>query len=515
MSKLSQFFGRTGASDVNVNEKIDEKFAPLANAKESGLVHNAETIDDSSFSTIGSRIGEENEGLRTQLIEAGRKIAELDILKETFSNIVEPVGKMLRELEQAKSQNLSLRTLLGETRAAYEKVRAEYYAGERKSNGLESDNERLREDLEVAQQTARGLESNNAELSNNLASKTAHIVNIERQLAAESAQRQAFAEDNRVLGEKNGASDRKIVQLEAETETAREKCILAEEENRSLQKSLDQTVGEVSRLSRRLTESENALAAARARLGQLEANAAELQTERNNLAGQLDEAVERHRTEINTLSTRLDSLQSRATTAEKLLSESRQNLVARSEEVRDFDRKAVEATIVRNSSDKKLRQLEVVYEAQENQIAELTQARSALMERANAVSKTLKAREGALSRAEEKINTLTDRIARLEADIQSNRAAEEKRAEDLNSALNRERMERAVAEGALEASRKDFARLQREMMALNASQRRSTAPLALNPAIAHDPAEGAADTPKGKMSRRQTPASPVEPIIKN
>jgi crescentin len=137
------------------------------------------------------------------------------------------------------------------------------------------------------------------------------------------------------------------------------------------------------------------------------------------------------------------------------------------------------------------------------------------MERSNAVSKTLKAREGALSRAEEKINTLTDRIARLEAEIQSNRAAEEKRVEDLNSALNRERMERAVAEGALEASRKDFARLQREMMALNASQRRSTTPLAVNPAIAHDPAEGGADTPKGKISRRPTQATSGEPIVKN
>ena len=510
MSKLSRLFGRADDS----NDKIDEKFAPLPDSKEVGLVRHAETIDDSSFATIGSRIGEENEGLRTQLIEAGRKIAELDVLKETFGNIVEPVGKMLRELEQAKSQNLSLRNVLGETRATYEKLRAEYYAGERKSNALESDNERLREELEIAQQTARGLESNNAELSNNLASKTTHIVNLERQFAAESAQRQALAEENRVLGEKNSTSDKKNIQLEAETETAREKCILAEEENRSLQKSLDQTVGEVSRLSRRLTESENALATARARLGQLEATAAELQTERNNLAGQLDETVERHRTEINTLSTRLDSLQSRATTAEKLLGESRQNLVARSEEVRDFDRKAVEATIVRNSSDKKLRQLEVAYEAQENQIAELTQARLALMERANAVSKTLKAREGALSRAEEKINTLTDRIARLEAEIQANRAADEKRAEDLNSALNRERMERAVAEGALEASRKDFARLQREMMALNASQRRSN-PVALNPAaIAHELDEGGTESPKGKMSRRQTSAS-GEPIVKN
>ncbi len=511
MSKLTEFLGRSGASGPS------EKFPSLPNGKKAGLVPDPEPIDDASFSAIGTRIGEENEGLRTQLIEAGRKIAELDVLKETFSNIVEPVGKMLRDLEQEKTQNASIRSLLSETRAAYEKLRTEYYASEKKAGALESENERLREELELAQQTARGLESNRAELSNEIATKRTHIVNLERQLAAESAQRQALAEDNRLLSEQTSTGDKKIVQLEAETETAREKFLLAEEEKRSLQKSLDQSVGEVSRLSRRLSESENALGSARAKLQQLDAAVGEIGAERDKLASQLDEANERHRTEINTLSTRLDSLQSRTTTAEKLLAEARQNLVSRTEEVRQFDRKAVEATIARNTADKKLRQLEAQHEAQDQQVADLTQSRATLAERANAVSKTLKTREAALARAEEKIASLNDRIISLETDIQQNRADDDKRIEELNSALNRERMERAVAEGALEASRKDFARLQREMMAANAAQRRgvSSTPVAVNPAAIKDaPAgeEGGAETPKSKTARRQQAS--VEPIVK-
>ena len=51
---------------------------------------------------------------------------------------------------------------------------------------------------------------------------------------------------------------------------------------------------------------------------------------------------------------RLDALQSRAGTAERLLAEARQNLIARTEEVRAFDRKSVEATIARNNAEKRL-----------------------------------------------------------------------------------------------------------------------------------------------------------------
>ena len=50
----------------------------------------------------------------------------------------------------------------------------------------------------------------------------------------------------------------------------REKLLLLENDKRSLQTALDQTLAETSRLSRRLTESENALTAARARLEQMD-----------------------------------------------------------------------------------------------------------------------------------------------------------------------------------------------------------------------------------------------------
>src|SRR5471032_1259294 len=140
-----------------------------------------------------------------------------------------------------------------------------------------------------------------------------------------------------------------------------------------------------------------------------------------------------------------------------------------------------------------------MHEARERQIKDLERARTALAEQNNAATKTLKARETALARAEEKIAALTERNGHLEADVQVSRSNIEKRVEDLNSALQRERMERAMAEGALEGARKDNTRLQDEVASLRSTLRRGV-PLDEAPVA---PADAANDeTPaKGKKTK--------------
>ena len=282
-----------------------------------------------------------------------------------------------------------------------------------------------------------------------------------------------MSESRRGTQEQLDAAEKHIVELEGELAAAREKLVLLEDDRRSLQTAVDHGLNENARLTRRLTESENALTATRAQLGKVEASFAEAYAERGRLGAALDESKEQHQAERNTMTMRLDALSSRAATAERLLTDARQSLLARTEEVRAFDRKSVEATIARNNSEKRLAQIESAHETRERQVKELEQARNALTERNSALTKQLKARETAVTRAEEKIAALTDRNARLEADVQIIRTSIEKRVEDLSSALQRERLERAVIEGALEAARKDNARLQSEVTAMRSALRRS------------------------------------------
>jgi len=218
-------------------------------------------------------------------------------------------------------------------------------------------------------------------------------------------------------------------------------------------------------LSRRLTESENALTAARARLEQLDISLAAAENERATLATARDEANERHQSETRALNLRLEALRSRAATAEKLLSELRQSLVARTEEIRVLERKAVDATIARNGTEKVVERLTAARDVLDVKARELEQSRASLQERCSGLAETLKARETALAHAEQKIKALSDRVAEIEVDAGAYRAKAERRIEELNASLQRERVELAVAQGALETTRRDYARLQRDMLA--------------------------------------------------
>ena len=491
MAKLSDLFGRKGGA-----AEVDKLLARAANGNGNGGNH----ISVENLSDVGSRMGEENEVLRNLLTDTGRKISELDDLKEAFDKLVAPFNSTLRALEQEKSQTMSLSGMLAEARTAYETLREEFYQIEKKATLFEGEAGRLREDLELSREANRALESTRLELTDDINARRAQIAELDRQLAQETTQRRSLSESRRALKEQHDDAEKCIVELEGELAAARESLALLDDEKRSLQIAIDQALNETARLTRRLTESENTLTATRAQLGKVESSFAEAYAERGRLGAALDESKEQHQAERNSLNMRLDGLQSRAATAERLLSEARQNLIARTEEVRAFDRKSVEATIARNNSEKRLVQIEVQHETRERQIKDHEQARIALTERNNALSKAMKMRETALARAEEKIGALTERNGHLEADIQIIRTNIEKRVEDLNSALQRERMERAVVEGALETARKDNSRLQSEVGALRSTLRRG-APL---DDIPIPPAEAANDETPPAARRGKT-----------
>jgi crescentin len=452
MAKLSNLFGRW--SDESGGRSGPEP----------------RSVDD--FADIGSRLGEENEGLRNLLNDTARKIADLDELKASFDKVVVPFNNVLRALEQEKSQASALSNMLNESRTAYETLRGEFYRVDKQATELVGDVEKLRIDVEVTREANRIHEATQIELSNEISDCRAQIGDLEHKLAQEVTAHRMLGETHRAVQERFDAAERHTGELESDLADVREKLALLDDDKRSVQNAFDKAIDESARLSRMLTESENTLSATRAQLSKVEANYSEVYTERGQLATALDEVREQRQAEQNSLNMRVEALQSRAATAERLLSETRQNLIVRTEEVRSFDRKATEASIGRNNAEKRLSQIEGMQELRDSQIKDIEKARAALVERNSAITKTLKSREAALSRSEEKVASLNERNGRLEADLQIIRTNIEKRVEELNSALQRERMERAMIEGALEATRKDNSRLQSETASLRSILRR-------------------------------------------
>ena len=239
-----------------------------------------EEPSEPTLADIGARVGEENEALRNLLIDTDRRIGALD----AFRNLVEPIGSALQALEQEKTDNVGLRNALAELRAGHESVRAEFSALEKRAAELESVGEELGRELTLAQQAARGLEGDKTELTSEIVAVRAEIANLESQLAQETANGRALSEANQILVDHANSADKRIVELQSEGALIREKLLLLENDKRSLQTALDQTLAETSRLSRRLTESENALTAARARLEQMDISLAATENERVTLA---------------------------------------------------------------------------------------------------------------------------------------------------------------------------------------------------------------------------------------
>jgi len=434
------------------------------------LPDNPLELDEELFSAIGAQMGGENETLRNLLLDANAKIGELDIIKDAVGKLVDPVSKTLRAIEAERSEKLALQTVLNNTRTAYGKLRNELSDYEKKLGASQSLCDDLRHDLANTQNLLRTAEATRAEIAIDIAARRAQIADLEAQLGQANSENKALREETQRLDERLDAANKRIITLESELNKSRQKLLMAEDEKRAQQSLLDKAGAEAARLSRKLAETEATLNAAQGRLRHLEANFAEISIERSRLAGALDEANERNEHERANQRARFDALQARAAASEKLLGEAREHLLARAEEIRDFDRRMGATALERDGLQTKVAELDADRLRRESEMHELEHAKATLIDRSAALARAYNAKEAALERAEQTIAALNQRIESMELVNAADRLATEQTIEELKTAVKREQLERSVSDGALETARKDFARVAREVMALQRNQ---------------------------------------------
>jgi chromosome segregation ATPase len=425
--------------------------------------------DKKTFADLGARIGEDNKALRDLLIDTSHQLSTIDNLKDTFAKLVEPLSNLLTTLEQERADNAGSQGALTAIRSSHEMLRAEFQALEKKSSESAADNERLGRNLESARQDARALEEEKAKLNGEVAAARGAMAMLVKQLGEEVANARMVSEEKKLLAERSDISEQQIVGLEAEIAHARERLSPLENDKDTLQAALDRTLAESSRLYRQLAGSENALSDARSRLRQMEGSLSAVESERNSLAGACADANERRQSEVHTLGLQFNALRSRSDAAEKLAADVRQSLVERTEAMQIAEAKLLEVVLARGEAEEKVEHLAVVSSGWEQQTKRLELEVAALAERCKMLSQTLTANESSLTHAHEKIKSLAGHVERLQLDAAAYRAETEEHIVQLNATIEHERCERTLAEGALETTRADYARIQRQM-----SQERST-----------------------------------------
>jgi crescentin len=163
---------------------------------------------------------------------------------------------------------------------------------------------------------------------------------------------------------------------------------------------------------------------------------------------------------------RFDALQARVNATDRLLSEARDQVALRNEDVRMLERRLSDTSLERDTLATRIAGLESDMMERESILREGEDSRNALLERASALAKAYNTKEAELSQAHETIHALNERVAFIEQQTSLGKANTDRQIEDLKEALRREKVERAVIEGALDAARKDFTRLMKELMAL-------------------------------------------------
>ena len=149
---------------------------------------------------------------------------------------------------------------------------------------------------------------------------------------------------------------------------------------------------------------------------------------------------------------KVQGLTSRLGVTEELLNSTRDQLREKTEELKSAERTVREALISKNNIERRFETLQAEV-AQVTAVAENAQrARTEFADRCETVTKALEAKEAAITRAEQRTQVLLDRIDQLASDFGGERQAFESNA--LEEELQREKSERAIAQGALEMARR-------------------------------------------------------------
>jgi crescentin len=418
------------------------------------------------FSALGNQLGGENEALRNLLLDANSKINELDTIKTAVGKLVDPVSKALRDFEAEKTEKVGLQTVLNNTRTAYGKLRNEVGDLEKKLAAADSECQTLRQDLAAAQSLLHTVETTKTDYSIDIAAARAQIADLESNLAQRTGECLALREENRRFDERLVAVDKRVIAIESDLSAARQRLLIADDEKRAQVILLEKASVEAARLSRKLTETEASFNAVQGRLRHAEASINESSIERARLVTTLDEVNERHERELTGQSMRFDSLKARAATLEKVVADTRELLLARAEQIREYERRNSEIATERNALHERVSNLQAALIEYESKYKEADQTRAAYVERNEALARTLTAHEAALAQAADANATLADRVGALEATRAAEKQATDQKIEELAATLRREKLGRAVAEGALETARKDFSRLIREVKAM-------------------------------------------------
>ena len=442
-----QVFERPVKADHAAPETLSAPDAsPRAGPRQTTPIIPADLLDE---------VGRENETLRHRCEEIVRKVEDAATLRQDLSAVFGHVDTILKDLERTKASLAQRSGAFSAEREAHGELKARHRA-------LLSEHERTRDELQAVQSDKQrhadllaDLDAKAASLQAALGEKTALSGELTRRANADRDHLAQLQSEAQAARDEMQRADELMFSMQADLSAARDHTTLVEEDNKMLQAGLAESRQQNQRLARAQDDMKAAFDAARQRIEELETSLSIERNDHGKLRGLFQQENQSRRGDVSTLQTRLDTLTARVEASDRMLIEARGQLLAKIEEARKAERRAQEAQKTAAPLEGRVRAAEQENEELRARIAETEASHGALGEHAEGLGKSVRAKDKEAAALRAKIEALSERFHNEATRAEAEREHLEQTIGRLAENLEKEKLERSLAEGALEAARKD------------------------------------------------------------
>lgn len=441
--------------DVSARHNSEVAHAPMHTTSQQ-LIHPVQQAPMLPHDLLES-VGRENESLRHRCEEVARKVEEAATLRQDLSVVFGHVDLILKDLERTKTALAQRNATLASERDASHDVKARH-------RQLLGDHDHLRnENLSLAaerQKLADGfaeLEARSGQAQLSLVEKSKLLQDVTRRGDTDRERLAQIELDAQAARDELQRADDLIFSLQSDLSAARDHATLVEEDNKTLHISLADARQQIARFARKETEVQGILAANAQRIDDLELKVSSERLEHGKTRNLWQGESASRRTDVTTLQARFDAMSARAEANDRLLGEARAQMHSKVEDLRKAERRVQELQAAAAPLETKLATLEQENANLRNASEEIEALHLGLTEHTDGLTKSVRAKEREAATWKQKVDALTDRFQ-----LEMNRNEEERERFQqtiarLGEQLEKEKLDRAMAEGALDVARKNRA----------------------------------------------------------
>ncbi len=409
-------------------------------------------------------IGERHETITSALEDATVALAQLRSVETGLDRARKAMNTEFETRREERSEIVALNALL-------EHVRHELAAGGVRESELQTrlnTTDAALTEVKAARAEAEGAAASRqaelARLTASFSSARGEVTELKGLLDQSSRQLTQVQEDNNSQRARLEETEARRQETEVKLAAASQARALVEAERTALERRTESQAGEVARLGRANAELEGRLSAEQARARSLESTVQAAQSEAGRLNQAMEELNATTKVHLETAEMRLDTAQARASRLEDEnaeLSRQVQEAIVRD---RSVERDLADARQRLERAEERIKSLDADLSSARQELLAAEGARAAAVERSERLNESLQTRSADVKRLEEQADAMQERLGGLESELAGERTSSAERARTLNDLIERERSEHSIAQGALEAARKDRARLHLELL---------------------------------------------------